>query len=617
MDKVLFMPWKKAAVADGSRDILQLAQQIDLPLRSTCGGKKICGKCRVIVEETGTSLSKPTELEKMALGKLLQKGYRLACETIPKGPATVKIPEESQFKRQVVLTSDTPHPHPVRLRPTVRQYFVEVPSPVLNSVIGDRERLLLALQDTYGLKRLTLDPFALRRLPSALASARRGVTATLWNKRDIIDLCPGTAPRLVGMAFDVGTTTVVGYLMDLETGERLSITSAVNPQIVFGADVISRISFCQENENGLEKLRIAIIKCLNGLIMDASQDAEIYPDLIMEVTVAGNTVMHHFLTGLDPRYLAMAPYAPVLQNPEDLKARDLGLEVGKSAYVHLLPLKAGFVGGDTIACILATGLHRTKVPSLLVDLGTNGEIVLACKDRLICCSTAAGPAFEGGHIRWGMRASAGAIEKVKVDPGTLDVRVKTITGKRPLGLCGSGLISATAEMIRRGIILEKGNFNKEIRSPRLRRGEDGGEFVLTWASEAGNNHDITVTQKDVAELQLAKSAICAGATLLREFFGGEQIRRILLAGAFGNYVDPQDACTLDLLPDSHTARIIGVGNAAGYGACLALLDNNKRREGQRLSKKLQYQELAATQRFQDLFIEGMRFTSARDYRVNP
>ena len=290
--------------------------------------------------------------------------------------------------------------------------------------------------------------------------------------------------------------------------------------------------------------------------------------------------------------------------------------MGKSAYVHLLPLKAGFVGGDTIAGILATGLHRTKVPSLLVDLGTNGEIVLACKDRLICCSTAAGPAFEGGHIRWGMRASAGAIEKVKVDPGTLDVRVKTITGKRPLGLCGSGLISATAEMIRRGIILEKGNFNKEIRSPRLRRGEDGREFVLTWASEAGNNHDITVTQKDVAELQLAKSAICAGATLLREFFGGEQIRRILLAGAFGNYVDPQDACTLDLLPDSHTARIIGVGNAAGYGACLALLDSNKRREGQRLSKKLQYQELAATQRFQDLFIEGMRFTSAHDYRLN-
>ena len=613
MAKILFMPWKKGAVADGSRDILQLAQQIGLPLRSTCGGKKICGKCKVIVEETDTPLPEPSELEREALGKLLQKGYRLACETVPKGPTTVRIPEESQVRSQVVLTSDTAQSYPLRLRPNVRQHFVEVVPPVLDSVMADRERLLLELQNTYGIRRLTLDSFALRKLPGALASAKKGITATIWNKRDVIDLCPGFAPRLVGMAFDVGTSTVVGYLIDLETGERLSVRSAVNPQIAFGTDVISRISFCQEKENGLEKLRTTIVQCLNDLIVDASENAGIDSELIMEVTIVGNTVMHHLLMGLDPRYLAMTPYAPVLQAEQDLKARDLGLEVGKSAYVHLLPLKAGFVGSDTIACILATGIHRTKIPSLLVDLGTNGEIVLAHKDRLICCSTAAGPAFEGGHIRWGMRASAGAIEQVRIDPGILNVRVKTINGKRPLGLCGSGLISATAEMIRRGVILKKGNFSEEVQSPRLHQGKDGWEFVLAWASETGNNHDIVITQKDVAELQLAKSALYAGATLLRELLGGEQIRRILLAGAFGNYVDPLDACTLDLLPDCHTAQVIGVGNAAGYGSCLALLDRNKRRECQRVARKLQYQELAATERFQELFLDGMCFTSAHDY----
>ncbi len=614
MPKIRFMPWNKATVTDGRRNILQLAQEIGLPIRSTCGGKKICGKCKVIVEESDDPLPEPSELEREALGQLLQKGYRLACETVPTGRTTVRIPKETRVRRQVVLTSGSIQLRPFRLRPSVRHYFVKVPPPVLDSVMADRERLLLELQNRYGTRRLTLDPFALRRLPGAVASGKRGVTVTLWNKRDIIDICPGFAPGLVGMAFDLGTSTVVGYLMDLETGESLSIKSTVNPQIAFGVDVITRISFCQQKEDGLERLRAAIVQCLNDLIREASDEAGIDPRSIMEVTVVGNTVMHHLLMGLDPRYLAMAPYAPVLQADQELKARDLGIEAGKSAYLHLLPLKAGFVGSDTIACILATGLHKTKIPSLLVDLGTNGEIVLASKDRLLCCSTAAGPAFEGGHIRWGMRASTGAIEQVWIEPGTLDVRVETINDKRPLGLCGSGLISGTAEMIRQGVILGKGQFSQEIDSPRLRQGSDGWEFVLAWGPETGNNHDIVITQRDVAQLQLAKSAIYAGATLLTELLGGEKIQRILLAGAFGNYVDPRDACTIDLLPHCRTAEVIGVGNAAGYGSCQVLLDKNKRREGQRLAERLQYQELAATRRFQDLFIEGMCFGSTREDR---
>jgi len=613
MPRIIFSPFEKAIETDGSKNILQLAQDVGIPLQSTCGGKKICGKCKVIVEKTDGPLPPPSDREQEVLGGHIEKGYRLACETVLTHSTTVVIPEESRIRRQVILTSDTKHSYPVRLRPKVSHYYVEVSPPALDSVIADRERLILALEKTYAIRRPALDPFVLRKLPHTLRSNRKGVTVAIRDKDEIIDLYPGRRDSLFGVAFDVGTTTVVAFLMDLITGEKLSVKPAMNPQIAIGDDVITRISFCQENSGGLEKLRTSIVECLNALIAEASTEAGIDPDQIMEATVVGNTAMHHLFVGLDPHYLSMAPYSPVLQESQDYKARDLGLKIGASAYVHLLPLKAGFVGSDTIACILATGLHRNKIPTLLLDLGTNGEIVFGNRNQLLCCSTAAGPAFEGGHIRWGMRASAGAIERLKIDPETLDVRWETIHGQRPLGLCGSGIISAIAEMIRVGIILGRGNFDEELQTPRLRNGEDGREFVLVWASEAATKQDIVITQKDVAELQMAKSAVNAGATLLMEQFEGEEVERILLAGACGNYVDPLDACTIDLFPGCLTAEVVGVGNAAGHGSCLALLDKNKRNEAERIATKIEYRELAATTRFQELFVSSMFFTSARDF----
>ena len=614
MPTISFLPFNKAIETDGSKNILQLAQEAGVPLQSTCGGKKICGKCKVIVEKADGPLPPLSDRELEVFGGHMEKGYRLACETVLIRGAEVVIPEESRIKDPVILTSDTKHPYPARLRPNIIHHYVEVLPPALDSVIADRERLILALEKTYGIRRPALDPFVLRKLPHTLRSDRKGVTIVLRNKNEIIDLYPGGGKGLFGVAFDVGTTTVVAFLMDLMSGEKLSVRSAMNPQIAFGDDVITRISFCRENSGGLEKLRTRIVECLNVLIAEASAEARIDPDRIMEATIVGNTAMHHLFMGLDPRYLSMAPYAPVLQEGQDHKARDLGLKIGDSAYVHLLPLKAGFVGSDTIACILATGLHRRKIPTLLIDLGTNGEIVFGNKHRMLCCSTAAGPAFEGGHIRWGMRASAGAIERLKIDPETLDVTWKTIHHERPSGLCGSGIISAIAELIRVGIILGRGNFDEVFQTPRLRDGEDGLEFVLVWASETATKQDIVITQKDVAELQMAKSAVNAGATLLMEEFEGEEaVKSILLAGAGGNYVDPQDACTIDLFPGCLTAKIVGVGNAAGHGSCLALLDQNKRREAERIAAKMEYCELAATTRFQELFVSGMFFTSARDF----
>jgi uncharacterized 2Fe-2S/4Fe-4S cluster protein (DUF4445 family) len=611
---ILFLPFKRKIAPDPSMSLLDLSQKLSLPLTSSCGGKKICGKCKVIIVETEGPLPEPSDRELEILGPLIEKGYRLACETLLTGDAVVRIPEESQIGRQVILTSATHHPYQARMRPSVNHYFVEVPPPTLDAPRADRERLLFALKEAYGIQDPSMDTFVLRELPHALRSDQNGLTAVIRNKSEIIAVYPGKEEGLFGMAFDIGTTTVVGFLLDLHTGAKLSVQSAMNPQIPFGDDVISRIASSQERPDRMDTLRQSMVDCLNALIADASAEARIDPSRIVDVTAAGNTAMHHFFVGLDARYLSMAPYLPVLQSAQDLKARDLGLEIGKSAYVHMLPLKDGFVGSDTMACILASRLHRVRIPTLLIDLGTNGEIVVGNREKLICCSTAAGPAFEGGHIRWGMRAAPGAIEQVKIDPKNLDVNVKTIEGKRPLGLCGSGIISAVAEMIRAGLVLAKGNFNDQIRTPRLRKGKEGLEFVLAWAEDSGTAENIVMTQKDISELQMAKSAVFAGARLLMDLFGNESIRRILLAGAGGNTVDPHDARTIGLFPASAETEIIGVGNAAGLGACLALLDKDKRKEAQSIAAKTRYYELSGSARFQELFVSSMFFTSAQDWK---
>jgi len=616
MAKIVFVPQGKEADADGHMSLLQLAQQVGLPLQSTCGGKKKCGKCKVVVEGGDASLPPPSDRERDLLGDLLERGYRLACDTVLATDAKIRIPEESLVRRQVILTSHTKYTYPARLRPNVEQYYVEVPAPTIDDVKADRERFLLALQEAFGLRHLRMDMPIIQELPRLLRSGTQGLIALIRDGQEIIGLQKGREPRLYGIAFDMGTTTIVGYLMDLLSGDGLSVVSAMNPQIPYGDDVISRISFCQQEPGGLQELRSHMVQCLNGLIHEASSQAGINPNRILEMTVVGNTAMHHLFLGLETRYLAMAPYTPVLTGAQDKKAQALGIEIGPSAYVHLLPLKAGFVGSDAIACILATGIHRKKATNLLIDLGTNGEIVLGNKEQLFCCSTAAGPAFEGGHIRWGMRAAAGAIERVKIDPTGNDVILKTIDDERPVGICGSGIISAVAEMIRVGIVMGKGNFNENMQSPRLRLGKGGWEFVLAWAHETGSEQDIVITRKDVSELQMAKSAIYAGATLLTEMFGAESIQNIFLAGAGGNYVDPLDACTIDLFPGCTTAKVIGVGNAAGHGSCLALLDKYKRKEADRIAQKAQYIELAATERFKELFVSSMFFPTAQDYKDN-
>jgi uncharacterized 2Fe-2S/4Fe-4S cluster protein (DUF4445 family) len=614
MGKISFLPFQKTIETDGRRTLLELARELGLPLQAACGGKEICGRCRVIVENTRGVLPAPTKREREFLGELAEKGYRLACKTVLSGEARVRIPEESQIRPPVILTSDGFSELSVRLQSAVEPYYLEVSPPVQGQVTADRERLLQALEADYGLKKVDVDPFVLPHLPHTLRALENRVTAAVRNGREVVGLFPGLEERLLGLAVDIGTTTLVAYLLDLQTGERLAVSSALNPQVHFGDDVITRIAFCYKERNGAVQLREAVRDGVNDLIGRVVEKAGVQAELILEAAVAGNTAMHHFFLGLETRYLARAPYPPAVQGSVLVKARDAGLAINPSGTVHMLPLRAGFVGSDIIAGILATSFHKSSRVRLLIDLGTNGEIVLGNRDRLLCCSTAAGPAFEGGHIRWGIRASAGAIDRVQINPNTLEISLRTIEDQPAVGLCGSGILSVVAEMIRRGILLAKGNFNSAIHSSRQREGRDGPEVVLLWKWESLTDQEIVFTQKDAAEVQMAKAAIQAGVSLLMALFGDSPIEEVLLAGAFGNYADPEDARTLGLIPALPSTKVRGVGNAAGLGACLTLLDQNRAKEADRIARKLEYVELAGNSRFQELLVDSLLFPEATDFK---
>lgn len=613
MPSIVFLPFHKAIGVDGRRTLLELARELGLPLQAPCGGKRFCGRCQVVIEDGG-GLPPPTDREREVLKERVEQGWRLACETVLSGPARVYVPEESLIRPPIILTTDGFGDIPARLQPPTEPYGLRVPVPVQERVIADRERLLKALAAEYGLKNVDTDPGCLADLPRTLRARKGEVTAAVRNRREVAAVFPGRDERLLGLAVDLGTTTLVAYLLDLQTGARLAVSSALNPQVHFGDDVISRIAFCQKDPQGAAQLRKVVSEGINDLIGRVTEKAGGRPDLILEALLVGNTAMHHLFLGLETLYLAQAPYPPAVQGGLVIKAREAGLAIHPSAAVRMLPLKAGFVGSDTIAGILSTGLQRSRKVRLFIDLGTNGEIVLGNRDRLLCCSTAAGPAFEGGHIRWGMRALPGAIDRVRIAPETLEPALRTIQDLPAQGLCGSGIVSTTAEMVRRGILLARGNFNPAVRSSRIRTGADGQELVLLrdWESMAGQ--EIVFTQKDVAGVQMAKAAIQAGVSVLQELLGDHSLAEILLAGAFGNYVDPEDARTLGLIPSLRGTKVRGAGNAAGYGACLALLDTKQAREADRIARKLEYVELAGTDRFQELLVGSLLFPGANDFQ---
>ncbi|MGI9295780.1 MAG: ASKHA domain-containing protein, partial [Pseudomonadales bacterium] len=453
--------------------------------------------------------------------------------------------------------------------------------------------------------------------PSALREEFGRVTVTAFLD-EIIDVEPGdTADQKFGMAFDIGTTSVVGALIDLETGVEVAAVGGLNPQSPYGGDLMSRIAYVMENPKRLQTLRAKILGALNDYIKQACKEAKVNPRHIHKLVVVGNTCMHHIFVGIDPTYVGLAPYAPSMRRPLVLPGYELLLKTVPSARVCLLPIIAGFVGADTVAAALATRIYESEDYRVLVDIGTNGEVVMGKRGKLMACSAPAGPALEGAQIRHGMRGAVGAIEKISFDD---DVKCQVIGNSAPIGICGSGMIDGVAAMLDSGALNESGLINLENRSnlpkkmaSRLRNGDDRDEFVLCWADDSGNSEDITLNQSDIRQLQLAKGAICSGVMMLQKVLSidSDQMKEVLLCGGFGNYISTRSAVRIRLLPGFQLDKITYFGNAAGLGAKMALLSEKERERASTLAEEIEHVSLATHPDFQEIFVEALKFPPAQ------
>jgi len=606
---VTFQPEGKRVDATIGQTLFDAAGKLGVDIQSLCGGRGVCGRCRVIVRSGMNSLSHTSDAEKRLLSESdVRTNFRLACQAVVKGREAiiVEVPQQSRVGQQRLLLKGLERP--VQLMPSVRRLSAGLKKPSLLDVESDASRLLRALIEKSGLE-LRIDYEALKKIPHALREGDWDVTAITWMDRELISIWPWKRSRnLYGMAVDVGTTKIAAYLLNLVTGEISATVSMMNPQIPYGEDVISRISYIMRDEKNLEKMNRIVISGINELIDEACKKAGIDAQDIYDMIVVGNTAMHHIFLGVSPKYVSLSPYPAVVQSSVDVKARELGVRMNCGAYVHVFPAIAGFVGADAVADALATGIYESEELAMLVDIGTNTEIILGDKGKLLSCSCASGPAFEGAHIKHGMRAATGAIEHIWIDPKTIEVGYSTIGDVKPSGLCGSAIVDAVAQFLKTGMIAPEGNF-QDPETERLRRNENKPEFVIAWRNESSTGDDIVVTQGDVREVQLAKAAIYTGAAILmkRMKVDFQDIKKVFIAGAFGNYVDPQSARTIGMFPDVPIQSVQFVGNTAGSGARMALLSTQMRRVAEEIARRIEYIELGADPDFHKEFLNATYF----------
>ena len=640
--QVIFMPSGRRGQVRAGETLLDAARQLGVEIESICGGRLTCAKCRVRIEEgqfakhgiasaaTHVSPSDAREASLLAEAANGDGAYRMACAAHVAGDVLIYVPEESRAHKQVIRKSATARV--IDVAPAVRQVYVEVDRAELGEHRGDWGRLQAALAQQWQLTGLTIDLPALRRLQPALRSGNWAVTVILGNEREVIDVQPGYKEGLYGLAVDIGSTTVAGHLCDLRTGEVLATEATMNPQVTYGEDLMSRVSYAMTNPGGLDKMHMAIIEALNGLAARAARAAGRQLRDIHDAVFVGNTTMIHILLGINPQELGGAPFALATRDAVDVKARELGLRFHPGASVHVLPAEAGHVGADNVGVLLAEELHRQDEMTLLVDVGTNAEIVLGNRQRLLSASSPTGPAFEGAQIRFGMRAAPGAIERVRIDPQSWVARFRVIGEERwsdswqsgpaapveaqpqhlAAGICGSGIIEVVAEMFLAGIIRGDGRFDPDRPHERVIWEGKRGAYVLATGDQTANGQPILVTQDDVRNIQLAKAALYAGAKLLMNRMGVERVERITLAGAFGSYIDPQYAMLLGLIPDCPLDRVSAVGNAAGDGARIALLNHHKRAEAAEIARWVTYVETAVDPQFQDAFVGAIPIPHATD-----
>ncbi len=606
--RVTFQPQGRSVHVLAGTTLIEAAALAGLTLDTPCGGAGTCGKCRVRVT---AGAEQPSALDVQTFREEeRQAGWRLACQTRVGGAMVVEVPAASLFASVCRIQEASATGEVEEIEPAVRKVYVELAPPTQEEDAPD----LLRLERQIGL--FEADVHVLRDLPRTLRDEGFRGTAVLADHR-LIDFEAGdTTSRCFGAAFDIGTTTLVGVLLDLRGGEELAVASSINPQVRIGDDVLARILYAEE-PGGLADLRKAVVGEVDALIGRLCEAAGVARGCVYEVTFSGNTTMQHLLCGIDPSALGQLPFVPAYARGLLLRASDLGVRVHPRAYAYVMPVIGGFVGGDTVGGILTTRLLASDGPSLLVDVGTNGELVLTHDGRLWAASTAAGPAFEGARISCGMRAGPGAIEKVLFDG---DLRVSVIGECKATGLCGTGLIDVAAEMIRAGLVSSAGrllppdalpmNVSEVIR--RRVRVDPAGKvaFTLVEASESGTGEDITVTQRDVRELQLAAGAIRAGIRILLKQVGlaPEHLTQVVLAGGFGSFIRRRNARQIGLLPpelESH--HIHYVGNTSLSGARWVLLSRSARREAETLARRTRHVELSLDPDFQIEFGEAMIF----------
>ena len=631
--KIVFTPSGRQGAVKKGTNLLQAARQLGVDVDSVCGGRAMCGRCQVNVGDgafakhgitsSAENLSAPSASEaRYAEKRGLADTRRLACQCTVEGDLVIDVPAESQVHNQLVRKAADNRT--IALNPPVRLCYIEVREPDMHEPSGDLRRVIEALETQWA-DRVTgaidCDLHVLRELQPALRKGKWAITVALRDGNQIIAVWPGLKERILGAAVDVGSTTMSAHICDMNSGEVLASTGIMNPQIRFGEDLMSRVSYGLMNPGGAEEMTKAVQDGLQQLIQGGAEQAGMAADDVMEVVLVGNPVMHHLLLGVDPIELGGAPFALAVDTATQMRADEINLALHKGSRVYVLPCIAGHVGADAAGVVLAEAPQTSDKISLLVDVGTNAEIVLGNKDRMLAASSPTGPAFEGAQISSGQRAAPGAIERIRIDADTLEPRFAVIGSEiwsdeegfddavkdtGITGICGSGIIEVLGEMYLAGIISEDGVIDGTLAGKTDRIIEDGRTFSYRVSDT------VTVTQNDIRAIQLAKAALHAGFKLLMDKMEIERVDRVVLAGAFGTHIDPKYAMVLGMVPDCLLDHVVAAGNSAGAGARMALLNTEKRAEIEAVVRDIEKIETAVEPSFQDHFVRAMAIPHKTD-----